>query len=351
MANFFADLFTGGAASRNEAARESTNVQRQNIKKVHDFNWSETQRKYDHAVEGLEITKRNTEKNLKFQEAEREQQYNYGMGIRSYEYTQNVRAYDAAVSGALNQQNFNEIATNAARLEQDRYIHEQLLSISFDETESLLDYGAAAAGLGLKKRQARGAAATQAQATRIETLKATGTAQARGVAGRSAARNIQGMVAEAGARQAAIIDELMFSLDGVSTDFIRLNNQFAIDQVAFESTKESAKMTDAMARTKIQQQVLQSAIEAVGRIGIKPEIAPPLPKPFALPRPEFQDIYEPKEPPMTAIPDAAQENLFAAGLSTVGGTAASFVTGGLKGRGLGTGNFKGFSWSGAFGLG
>ena len=343
MASWFEDLLTGGGASRNEAAREATDVQRKNIKKMHDFNWAETQRKYDYAVEGLEITKRNTEKNLKFQEAEREQQYNYGMGIRSYEHTQNMRAWEASVAGAVQQQNFNDIATNAARLEQDRYVHEQLLSISFDETESLLEYGAAAAGLGLKKRQARGAAATQAQATRIETLKAAGVAQARGAGGRSAARNIQGMVAEAGARQAAIIDELMFSLDGVDTDFIRLNNQFAIDQVAFESTRESAQMTDAMARAKIQQQALQAAMDAASRIGLKPEIAPPLPKPFALPRPEFQDIYVPKEPPMTTIPNAAQENLFAAGLSTVGGMAASAFTAGMAGQGVGA-DFRGFNW-------
>jgi len=343
MANFFADLFTGGAASRNEQARKARDVDQKNIDQMHSYNWGETQRKYDYAVEGLEITKRNTEKNLQFQEAEREQQYDYGMGIRAYEYSQNVRAYDSQVSRAVRQQTFNELAEGAALVDQDRFIHEQLLSISFDETESLLEYGAAAAGLGLKKRQALGAAATQAQATRISALKATGAAQARGMAGRSAARNIQGMVAEAGARQGAIIDELMFNLEGTDMDFLRLNNQFVVDQVAFETSRESAKMTDITARAKIKQQAIQSAIDAAASIGLKPEIAPPLPTPFALPRPEFQDIYVPKEPPKGMLAPAAQENLFAAGLSTVGGMAASAFTAGMTGQGVGA-NFRGFNW-------
>ena len=343
MANFFADLFTGGAASRNEQARKARDIDQKNLDQMHSYNWGETQRKYDYAVEGLEITKRNTEKNLQFQEAEREQQYTYGMGIRSYEHTQNMRVWDSQVSRAVQQQTFNELAEGAALVDQDRLIHEQLLSISFDETENLLNYGAAAAGLGLKKRQAKAGAATQAQATRISALKATGAAQARGVAGRTAGKDIQGMVAEAGARQGAIIDELMFSLEGTDMDFLRLNNQFAIDQVAFETSRESAQISDMAARTKIKQQALQAAINAEASIGIKPEIAPPLPKPFALPRPEFQDIYVPKEPPMTTIPNAAQENLFAAGLSTVGGMAASAFTAGMAGQGVGA-DFRGFNW-------
>lgn len=331
------DFLTGGAASRNEAARAATDAQRQNMEKMHAYNWSETQRKYDYAVEGLEITKRNTERNLKFQEAEREQQYDYGMGIREYEHTQNMRAFDASVSGALQQQSFNEIAHNAALIDQDRLIHEQLLSITFDETESLLEYGAAAAGLGLKKRQTRAAAVTEAQATRIEALKAQGQSLARGAAGRTAAKNVQGLLAESGARQAAIIDELMYNTEGIDLDFIRLNKQFAIDQVAFQTSRESAGLSDATARAKITQQALQAAMDASGRIMLKPEIAPPLPKPFALPRPEFQDIYKPKEPPKTIIPDAAQENLFAAGLNQAVNIASSVAT---------MGGQSGFKWWG-----
>ena len=299
-----------GTSSQNAQAQQAADQQNKYNRKVYDFQVKEQERQYEYAVEGLEITKRNNEANLQFQEAERTQQYDYGMGIRAYQHNQNMRAWDAQVSGAVQQVSFNQLAEQAALVDQDRLIHEQLLSISFNETETLLDYGAAAAGLGLKKRQARGAAATQAQATRIETLKAAGAAQARGAGGRSAARNIQGMVAEAGARQAAIIDDLMYNLEATDQQLYKMNQQLIIDKAGFEMSRESAQMSDVVARTKIQQKVLQANMDAVGRIGLKPEIAPPLPVPLALPRPEYQDVFKPGVPPAPMAVVAMQQNMF-----------------------------------------
>ena len=326
-------------SSQNAQAQASADRQNKYNRKVYDFQIEEQERQYEHAVEGLEITKRNNEANLQFQEAQRNQQYDYGMGIRAYEHTQNMRAWDASVSGAVQQQSFNELATNAALVDQNRLIHEQLLSISFDETGTLLDYGAAAAGLGLRKRQARGAAATQAQATRIETLKATGAAQARGAGGRSAARNIQGMVAEAGARQAAIIDDLMYNLEATDQQLYKMNQQLIIDKVGLDMTRESAQMSDTVARNKIQQQALQAAMDAAGRIGLKPEIAPPLPVPLALPRPEYQDVFKPGVPPPPMAAVAMQQSMFSSVLSGAMGGAqmgaqiqSSFGKGGWKGK-------------------
>lgn len=366
MANFFADLFTGGAASRNEAARAANENTKKNIERQYSWQYGdpnsgelggEAGRQYEHAVKGLEITKKNVNDQIDFQEAERNQAWGFGMGIREYEHTQNMRVYDQSVSRAVQQQSFNELARGAALVDQDRLIHEQLLSISFDETESLLNYGAAAAGLGLQKRKARAAAVTQAQTERISALKARGASVARGVSGRTAGKDIQGLMAESGARQAAIIDELMYNTEGIDLDFMRLNKQYAIDQVAFQASRDSATMSDAAARAKIAQQALQAAINAEASIMLKPEIAPPLPKPIALPRPEFQDIFKPSKPPMTSVGAAPQENLFTAGLGTAIGVG-SFVASGLSGQGgifggnAGTdGKFRGFNWGKAFGFG
>ncbi len=329
--NFFLDFLTGGADSRNKAATAQVKNQRANIRANYEFQWGDSDsdelggealRKYDYAQEGLMITKRNTEANLAFQEAERMQQYHYGMGIRAYEHNQEVKAYNAAVSGALQQQSFNQLAEQAALVDQERLLHEQMLSIAFDETETLLNYGAATVGLGLKKRQAKAQAVTRAQADRISTLKETGAAMARGASGRTAGKNIQGLLAESGARQAAIIDEFMFNTEATEQDFMRLNRQFIIDQVGFETSRESATLSDVAAKNRIKLQSLQAAMDAASRIPMVPELSPPLPKPYALPRPEFQDIYEPKKPPMTQVADAAQENLFAAGLNTTIGLVA-----------------------------
>lgn len=334
-------------SSQNAQAAEATARQNKYQREVYDFENRERDRRYDYAVEGLEIIKRNNEQNLQFQEAERNQQYEYGMGIRDYEFQQARRVYDQSVSTALQQQSFNNLAFKAATVDQDRLIHEQMLSISMDETQTLLDYGAAAAGLGLQRRQVKGAATTAAQTERISALKASGASVARGVSGRSAAMNVQGILAESGARQAAIIDELMYNLDANDQQFFKMNQQLVMDQVGYEFSRQSAAMTDMTSRAKLTQQMLQSTINAAASIALKPEIAPPLPKPFALPRPEYQDVFKPGTPPPPMQGVAMQANVFGAALS--GGLSGAQMGASIQssfGSGGGFGGGKGYQYTG-----
>ena len=313
------DFFGASSANRQqeEAAKRSNEYQQKQYEFQYGSVYSpelggEALRKYEFDVEGLEITKRNNEKNLQFEEATQLQRYDYGMGIRAYEYSRARDTYDLSVSRALQQTSFNELAENAALVDQDRLIHEQLLSLAFDETETLFNYGAAAAGVGLKQRQAKAGAATEAQATRISALKATGAARAKGGA---VAANVRGILAETGARQAAIIDQLMFSTEATDQELFRMNRQLLFDQIGFQTSRESARMSDTAARSKMRMQRLQADIQAEAQIALVPEIAPPLPKPLALPRPEYQEVFKPAKPPKPQEAVAMTQNPFLAGLS------------------------------------
>jgi hypothetical protein len=120
----------------------------------------------------------------------------------------------------------------------------------------------------------------------------------------------------------------------------------AMDQVGFEFSRQSAKMSNVAALNKIKAQSLQAAINAAASIALKPEIAPPMPKPISLPRPEYQDVYKPKKPPKPMKQVPYQQNLFASALGTIGGAVAS----GLVGQGIGTpAGFRGFNWGKAVG--
>jgi hypothetical protein len=237
------------------------------------------------------------------------------MGIRAYEFAQANRVYDQSASTALQQNSFNLLATKAANLDQDRLKHEQEISLALDETQTLFNYGAAAAGVGLKKRSSKSAAVSTIQRERISTAKAVGASQARGVSGRSAAKNVQGMLAESGANQTAVVDKLMFDLEATDQEFFKMNQQLVMDQVGFEFTRDSIAMSDKAARTKIKGQSLQAAINAAASIALKPEIAPPMPKPIALPRPEYQDVYKPEKPPKPMKNVAMTSSPLLAGLS------------------------------------
>ena len=102
-----------GAKSSNSQAKKAADRQNKYNKKVYEFQYGdvdddeiggEALRQYDFAVEGLEITKKNNEINLQFQEYQSVQRYNYDMGIRAYEFAQANRVYDQSVSRALQQQ-------------------------------------------------------------------------------------------------------------------------------------------------------------------------------------------------------------------------------------------------------
>lgn len=313
-----------GAKDSNSQQRAAARRQNEYNEQNYEFQYGdidskelggEALRQYEFAVEGLEITKANNEANLQYQEHQLVQGYNYDMGIRAYEFAQANRAYDQSVSDALQQQSFNQLAEQAAYTDRDRLYHEQLIDLALDETQTLFNYGAAAAGVGLKKRAAKVAAIGTAQQQRVAALKATGASQARGVSGRSAARNIQGILAESGARQAAIVDKLMFDTEASEQELFKMNQQLAMDQVGFEFSRDSARMSLMADRNKIRAQSLQAAIKAAQRVELKPQIAPPMPKPVALPRPEYQDVYEPKKPPKPMEAVAMTQNPFLAGLS------------------------------------
>ena len=344
MNNFFADLFTGGGYSRNKASRKAAERQNKYNREVYEFQYGdvdddkiggELKRQYKYEQESLAITKQNNENNLKFQEANLVQRYNYGMGVREYEHNQLMRSYDQSVAQAFQQNEYNQLAEKFALVDQDRLLHEQLIDLAFDQTESLLEYRRAAAGLGLKQRQALAGARTEAQAARISGLKAQGASAARGMSGRSAARDIQGIVAETGARQAAIVDDLMFNQENTAADFVKLNNQFIIDQVALDFSEDSARLTDMSERNKIKARALQELIKTANSIALKPEIAPPLPKPFALPRPEYAEVFKPKKPPKPMKEVPFQENLFATVVAKVGSAVAAGLTGGASAAGTG----------------
>ena len=226
-----------GQKSSNDSSKKQQRELEKYNKKVDKFNWAETERKYDQAVEGLEITKQNNENNLTYQEASMALDYGHRMSIRNYEHNQMERAYDKSLSQATKQMSFNELAEMNANSQQARANYETNVELLFDENNSLIDYFANTTGLdlkksealnqasfqeskakfsyqsgrgslGIKRRSARAQGQQEVQNSSLEGMKAAGQVRAAGGQGRSAAKAIQGILAESGARQALIANGL-----------------------------------------------------------------------------------------------------------------------------------------------
>ena len=324
-------IFGGGGDDG--AASELYDKKHQRNLNIYRFNNKEGLRKQNYEEQSLSIRKRNDEDNLLFQELVSQNNYDHGMSIRQFQFDQERRAYEASVDAATEQIGFNQMAANFAGMQQDRAHSEQLISLMFDEQQTLLDYNVQATGLAenrdrtnLKEARLTGAAQRDAQAQRLEGMKSAGTARNVG-SGRSSAKAMQAAIAEAGANQAAIADELMFGLTDIDLDLASINNkmesmsnQLILDQTMLMATRDNINARDVSVRNQIGLNTLNANRQAFASIRMKPEINPPLPEPIALPRPQYQEVYQYKAGPKPKRIDAKT----GAGVSQ-GSSASSWV--------------------------
>lgn len=338
VTGFVGGLLGGGGGDGNgdhaRALRRKTHKQN---KANWKFNNEEGARRQEFAEETLKIRKENDAANIEFQESINQQNYNHGMAIRKYEFQEANKAYMRSVDDAGSQMDFNRMAKNFAMKQQSRAHSEQLMGLMFDEQQTLLDYNIKSAGLGTdKQRNLNKAGQMLADATfttqnqRLAGLKAQGTAANTG-SGRSSAKAMQAAIAESGANQAQIAEQLMFGLRGIDYDLVdienqtgAMNEQLILDKAMLVATRDNVSARNSMVKNQIKLDQLQADRQALASIRMKPEINPPLPEPISLPRPEYQDIYEYKAPPKPQR--GAGQSVGASG-STSGGVVPTIMNG------------------------
>ena len=308
--------FFGGGGDNGAQSELYDKLHQRNVK-FWNFTNAEGARRTHYEKQALQISKRNNEENLSYQDHVSLNNWTSGMAIRDYDFAQQNRAYEASIDAAVNQIGFSQMAANFAVKQQDRAHSEQLLSLMFDEQQTLLDYNVQTTGLGFQKDKIKlnegklvGTAQKETQAQRLEGMKAAGTAINTG-SGRSSAKAMQAAIAEAGANQATIADELMFGLDELDLDLKDIDNklegmnsQLILDQTMLRATRDNVNARDSMVRDQIAFNQLNSVRQAYNSIRLKPEINPPLPLPIALPRPVYQAVYEYKPGPKPKRIDA-----------------------------------------------
>lgn len=354
--------FFGQQQQNDKASADQKDLKKYN-EKLDDYNWEQTQAKYDYAVEGLKISKQNALDNIAYQEASLAQQYQNQVAIQDYEFSQSIKAYNKSVAQAGKQFDYNSLAALNAMNQQARANYEAEVGLMFQESNSLLDYFSKTSGLalkesatkqkylfdttrnqqrfrsgatklGVKRQQGRFEARDSTNKAIIAGLKEAGKVRATGGQGRSAARAVMGVMAESGARQSAIAAKLMFAEDDIQVDLQSLEDQLVLDQTIALATKDNAlaginletglldskkALTDQQfAATKanlaernkfVKQQILQAKLQAdlnaEASMMLKPDALPPIPIPYALPKPVFQEVFKPTKPPETYTAAAA----------------------------------------------
>ena len=323
---------------KNKLAEKQADNQNDYNEDMWEYGNEENQRIYEYKVEGLEIAKRNNERNIQYQETMAVQGYDSAMAIRNYQETEKHKAWAQSISTATDQISFNQMATFNANAQQDRAYSEQLTGLMFDEKQTLQDFGMATMGLNLKRMSDRAEGTRNVQQERLTGLKAASAQKAMGAQGRSANKAVIGLMAESGARQAGIVNAMLFNEQSLDLDVTKMREQLFLDKAMIAATRENALFADKATRIRITQDQLQADMNAMSNILTKPTEIPPIPKPLQLPRAEYQDLLKPSIPPKPGKVVAQTTNPWLALAGDVVNIAGAVATGGASGT---------FSW-GAF---
>ena len=141
-----------GAADRNNEKRKAENAQFKNDKEQWRFGEKSRKDEYKFQVRSRDAQIADNEANLRFQEENAIQQYEYASEKQDYEFDVAQRAYEQSVRQVTQQKSFNAMAAEVAGLEQNAKTRDDLLSVMYDEGQTFLDFSANSTGLKVDRR-------------------------------------------------------------------------------------------------------------------------------------------------------------------------------------------------------
>lgn len=257
-----------GGGSQNEARRleqERINKQYKYDKKLDRFTWKQTKRDYKYRLGDVQNQRENNESNLRYLEDTARRNYQHDLQIREYDYKNQLRQYKESERIYGLQRGANAQAAVLARQSEENRYNEIMKGMAFDQQDML-----------------------------VKMLQEEGQSIARGVSGRSAAKQIASVLAGYGRNQAILEESVL-----------------------------SASRDSAMAMRQIEQERYQADLNADSRRMLQPLLAPAPMAPLAMPRPNLLDPLMPKRGPRPIK-----------GTNTVQGASAISVAGNVINAGL-----------------
>ena len=274
----------------------------------------------------------------------RNQQRDYQMSIRDYEFGQSMRMYDQQVKQRDTQLSFNRQALNTALRQQDIAKEEALIGFDFQVLENNMNIRNELAGTqrrlnmkGAEQRSLRSQAAFESENNVIAGLEAEGAARASGRAGRSAAKEVQATVIKNAMQEAAIAesitqagDQYALSVNDIVAGMNDAYEQFFLDRQAINLSRQSYIRSDKAIRDQIQLDYKQANMNAYANVMLRPEMPPALPEVMMQPATIFTEPMKLSQPDHLKRGDfggnSSQGNSFLAGVNDfLGGGGAEGI--------------------------
>lgn len=200
--------------------------------------------------------------------------------LQDFEFISAAETYNKSVRNKDKQVGYNKIAEAAAFMEQAAKKRDDLLSVAFDETDTLIEHAYATTGLkvnrhnklveadieearfenqytkdiadqDLQRSQSISESQIEAQKSIIDGMKAAGAIRSRGSAGRSSAKAAIAVMAESGANRAAISNALMYAEQGIDLNIAQIKDKLILDQTMVLAARDAAENTYTLESTKL----------------------------------------------------------------------------------------------------
>jgi len=335
-----------GANQSNSQARAASKAQYKQAKKLYEFDWEQTVRKYDYAQTILGVKKQEDANLRAYKEAQITQQYDSQNQRREYEYKNRVDAFNRSEDIFEQQIEVNAFSSMLAHDEANKFFEEQQIASNFskegltrDLYEALDTSAFAKAEIELNKHTTiRGAAnkrrdaeqqyqskrkelAFKSQSTMIEQLQNEGKARSRGT-GRSAGKNVQSAMMMAGMQQAQLVENIADSKQQFQIASTAINNSMMAElnsavlktgdidtTLKFKQQEHNQGLRELKAsmdsaihnrnstRMKINLDKQVADMRANSNRMLEPTIGPEIPKPPELPPTIFLEPLKPVKPP------------------------------------------------------
>ena len=207
--------------------------------------------------------------------------------MRIFDFNNQVEAYNASIKSYEDQLDYNALAKTLATDDNNRKYNERLTEIGFKNEERLMNLGFTSRDLTRKLKGQKTSLATKAQGNMLEGLQKQGAVLNTGQAGRSARKNFQAVLAQQGAVQAGLADQLLLEETGYN---FALEKAEKGSQFAGKQLKES--MSSAMGQwgadeNQLRLQKLSADMAAEGKLAPTPNEPPQLDPPINLPKPNI----------------------------------------------------------------
>jgi hypothetical protein len=185
----------GGIASKKAADKAAAAQYNQDVRNE-QYTWDETLRTFDFIKQGNQITRQNNENLFGYQDQTNLNNWQDQMRIADREDRMNFSAYNKSLQQYDSQLSFNNVALVQAQQAERTKFQEAVAEMAF-----------------------------QSQNNTISGLQEAGAAQARGVSGRSAGKELHSALASAARNQAIIAESLVSANKNFGQTMSKLNNE------------------------------------------------------------------------------------------------------------------------------